>query len=92
MTLPNPNFTSGPVLGQDGKFVRMWQDWLALIPRSVNPNPLTKFAGLPTSPVIGQLASVSDGTSNTWGAVQSGGGIHQTLVWYNGSAWTVIGI
>ena len=49
-------------------------------------------ATLPASPSIGQEAYVTDGTSGlSWGAVATGG--HSTLyaVWFNGTAWTIIG-
>jgi hypothetical protein len=39
----------------------------------------------------GAIQSVSDNTTNTWGATASGGGLLPTLVWCNGTNWTVIG-
>ena len=42
--------------------------------------------------VAGMTAYVTDGVaSQTWGATVSGGGSTKYLVWYNGTAWHVIG-
>lgn len=46
-------------------------------------------AGLPGAPSDGQIARVTDASSPAAGAVVSGGGASQALVWYNGSAWKV---
>ena len=49
-------------------------------------------ATLPASPTIGRLAVITDGTAGlSWGATAVGGSSTKYLVWYNGSAWTVIG-
>lgn len=49
-------------------------------------------ATLPVSPHAGQLATVSDGTAGlAWGATVTGGHSTFYLVWFNNSAWTVIG-
>lgn len=46
---------------------------------------------LPT-PALGRMAVVTDGTASlAWGATVTGGSSTKYLVWYNGSAWTVIG-
>lgn len=46
---------------------------------------------LPVGPV-GSLAYVTDGTSGlSWGATVTGGHSTTYLVWFNGTAWTVIG-
>jgi hypothetical protein len=46
---------------------------------------------LPT-PVKGKLAVITDGVANLpWGAVVVGGQSTVYLVWYNGSAWTILG-
>jgi hypothetical protein len=50
------------------------------------------FADLPSPPVAGMQAFVTDGASTTIGAPQTGGGTSPTLVWYNGTQWTVTGI
>lgn len=48
-------------------------------------------ATLPTG-VIGRTVVVTDGASSlAWGATVTGGASTKYLVWYNGSAWTVIG-
>lgn len=47
---------------------------------------------LPASPTIGRIAVVTDGTAAlAWGATVTGGSTTKYLVWYNGSAWTVLG-
>lgn len=49
-------------------------------------------ATLPASPVLGRLASITDGTAAlAWGAVATGGSTTKYLVWYNGTSWTVLG-
>jgi hypothetical protein len=49
-------------------------------------------AKLPIHPVIGQIATVSDGTGAlAWGATVTGGGSTKYLVVYNGANWTVLG-
>lgn len=58
---------------------------------SVELAPLT-FATLPASPAAGTICYITDGSSVTWGATQTGSSTHHTLVWYNGSNWTVLGI
>lgn len=49
------------------------------------------FANLPQSPVTGSLITVTDSTTNTWGATISGGGSNQVLAYFNGTHWTVVG-
>jgi hypothetical protein len=54
----------------------------------------TTIANLNASPTTGEVASVTDGDSSlAWGAtvVNSGAGATKYLVWWNGSAWTVVG-
>ncbi len=47
---------------------------------------------LPASPVLGRIAVVTDGTAAlAWGATATGGASTKYLVWYNGSAWTILG-
>jgi len=47
---------------------------------------------LPASPLAGQMAVVTDGTSGlSWGAQVTGGSSTYYLVWYNNSQWTVLG-
>ena len=49
-------------------------------------------ATLPSSPAIGAMAYVTDGTAGlAWGATVTGGHSTKYLVWWNGSAWTVVG-
>ena len=50
------------------------------------------LAQLPTSHTVGQTATVTDGAAAlAWGATVTGGGTAKYLVWWNGTAWTVIG-
>lgn len=50
------------------------------------------FANLPSPPVKGMTATLTDGpTGLSWGGTTSGGHSTPYLVWYNGTAWTVIG-
>jgi hypothetical protein len=49
------------------------------------------FATLPSSPVAGMQAYITDCNTATWGAAAAGGGSNKVMVWYNGSNWTVIG-
>lgn len=49
-------------------------------------------AGLPSSPSIGSLAYITDGTAGlAWGAPATGGHSTTYLCWWNGAAWTVVG-
>jgi hypothetical protein len=49
-------------------------------------------ATLPSSPVVGMLARVTDADAPTLGATVVGGESDNALVWYNGTNWTVIGV
>lgn len=51
--------------------------------------PLT-FSTLPT-PTGGMIAYITDNNTTTWGANAGSGGSGHTIVWYNGSNWTVMG-
>lgn len=51
----------------------------------------TTVANLPATPAAGMVGYVTDGSTGTWGATQTGSGSTKTLVWYNGTNWTVIG-
>lgn len=54
--------------------------------------PSHTVSTLPSSPAIGTIATVTDGTSGlTWGATVTGGQSTKYLVWYNGTNWTIIG-
>lgn len=53
--------------------------------------PTTTYGSLPGSPVAGMITYISNGNSNTWGGAITGTGSDPVLIWYNGSAWTVIG-
>jgi hypothetical protein len=49
-------------------------------------------ATLPSSPVVGMIARVTNAASPTLGATVAGGGSANALVWYNGANWTVFGV
>ena len=49
-------------------------------------------AALPATPTVGMIARVTDATAPVVGVTVAGGGAAAALVWYNGTAWTVIGI
>lgn len=50
------------------------------------------FASLPASPYVGQMYTVTDATTETWGAAATqGGGAYNVLLRWNGAAWTVVG-
>lgn len=49
------------------------------------------FAELPAAPVRGMIRVVTDGTATQVGAAANGGGSANVLVWYNGTAWHIIG-
>lgn len=48
-------------------------------------------AGDCISALTGTRVVISDSTTNTLGAVISGGGSDQVLAWCNGTNWTVVG-
>jgi hypothetical protein len=54
-------------------------------------NAAVTFANLPAAPTLGMVRVVSDGTETTVGAVANGGGSAKVMVWYNGTAWRIIG-
>ena len=47
---------------------------------------------LPASPALGMQAVVTDATAPAVGLPYTGGSNVNALIWYNGTAWTVIGI
>jgi hypothetical protein len=53
--------------------------------------PVT-VAQLPPSPVAGNRAMVSDSSTIVLGSTVTGSGANTVLVWYNGTAWKVLGI
>ena len=77
----------------------IWMRWLGTIVQLVNGlntyllvGTGVTVANLPGSPVVGQLAQVTDSLTTTWGANITGGlGGTTVLAWYNGSHWTVVG-
>lgn len=76
------------ILISDG--VSNWWVWAA--PSTPTPTPSAyDFASLPSSPITGQLAIVSDSNTGVWGDTIAGGGSNFVLAWYNGTGWTVVG-
>ena len=59
-------------------------------PNFPNAFPST-FATLPSTPMTGMVRTVSDSTTNVWGATIAGGGGNIVLAFYNGTNWTVAG-
>jgi len=49
-------------------------------------------ATLPSTPVVGMVARVTDASSPAVGSTVAGGGAAAALVWYNGANWTVLGV
>jgi hypothetical protein len=49
-------------------------------------------AGLPAAPAVGMITRVTDATAPAVGVTVTGGGAAAALVWYNGTAWSVIGV
>lgn len=58
---------------------------------NLNVRKAVTFANLPASPTLGMIRVVSDGTATQVGAAANGGGSAKVLVWYNGTAWRIIG-
>lgn len=54
-------------------------------------SPEVTVSALPGSPVAGDVANVSNSTTNTWGATVAGGGSFHVAVRWNGTVWTVTG-
>jgi hypothetical protein len=52
----------------------------------------TTTALLPSPPAVGMIRRVTDATTPAVGSALTGGGAAQALVWYNGTAWRVIGV
>lgn len=49
------------------------------------------FANLPSPAALGMIRLVTDATQTIVGQLANGGGSAKVLVWYNGTAWRVIG-
>lgn len=60
--------------------------------QNCNIAPIWTFSQLPSGGNVfeGDEFSISDSTTNTWGATASGTGSDHVLVRYNGSNWTVV--
>jgi hypothetical protein len=51
----------------------------------------TTYAGLPLSPTLGMIATITDATTTVQGAVTTGGGAAVALIWYDGAGnWRVV--
>jgi hypothetical protein len=74
-----------------------WAAWLRDMAGSINTlinmtdRPPLTFATLPTDVQPGTQAYITDGSGAGWGAAAAGGGTTATLVWFNGTAWKVLG-
>jgi hypothetical protein len=74
-----------------------WAAWLRDIARAVNQligladRPALTFATLPADALPGWQAYITDCNTAAWGAVAAGGGTTHALVWWNGTAWHVLG-
>jgi hypothetical protein len=53
---------------------------------------LPTASSFPVAASLGQIRVVTDATSPTAGSAPVGGGAARALVWYNGTAWRVIGV
>ena len=58
---------------------------------NLNVRRAVAFAALPAAPTLGMVRVVSDATETTVGAAANGGGSAKVMVWYNGTAWRIIG-
>jgi len=74
-----------------------WAAWLRDIARTVNllvtltDRPALTFATLPVGVTPGTQAYITDCNTGVWGAVAAGGGTIHALLWFNGTAWHVLG-
>lgn len=86
-----------PVTNKAGYVTEAYRAFLQLMARAlVNiaagiVTDETTFAGLPSAPVVGQIANVSDSNTATWGATVAAGGANRIAARWNGSNWTVTG-
>lgn len=53
--------------------------------------PVVLFAGLPASPILGMMYTVTDSNTAVWGSAIAGLGGNSVLARWNGSNWTVVG-
>ena len=79
-----------PVADAAGRFTRPWTLFLTQVAQQVFV-PIT-VANLPATGPTGAVATVTDSTTQVWGAPVAGGGAFTVLVWFNGTAWTVLGM
>ncbi len=63
----------------------------AVVPPGAAGLPGVTIAQLPSPPVAGSLAYVTNSGTATWGATISATGANKVLAWYNGTNWTVAG-
>lgn len=57
----------------------------------LNTNTPVIFANIPPTPPIGTIVTITDSSTNTWGATVTGGGSNNVSARWNGSNWTVVG-
>ncbi len=53
---------------------------------------LPTASSTPVAAALGQIRVVTDAASPAAGSAPTGGGSAKALVWYNGTAWRVIGV
>ena len=59
---------------------------------SVRISTALTVATLPSTPLVGMMARVTDATTPVVGMIVAGGGAANAMCWYNGTNWTVIGV
>jgi hypothetical protein len=101
VTQPQGSTSSGDIVTQLSNLVRGQSNLYLQIGKLITALEAVKFpqstlsytvATLPSSPSIGSMANVTDGTSGlAWGATVTGGHSTPYLVWWNGTNWTVVG-
>jgi hypothetical protein len=92
LTAADLNANNQWILGQAGSSIllNLANTWLA--PQTYSGGLIitpTTVAGLPASPVDGQMGYVTDATSRTFAAAPTGGGSDHVPVWYDGSEWRI---
>jgi hypothetical protein len=80
------------VVDSNGQMDRNWRLYVTQLQAS--GGMAIPFRSLPLNPQVGALATISDSTTSTWGAViasTSPAPGATVLAWWNGANWTVIG-
>ena len=80
-------------VGKDARVTQILKQWFDRLVLLVNgPAESYTFATLPVQTAPGKVYVVTDSTVAAWGAVIAGGGANTVLAWWNGTAWTVVGV